>query len=370
MLFNLNSYSSTDKGSVSADVLTGKIQDVSPSAPQASYAYLIHGDQTSTVAAVFHLRDRGFRVAVLTQPTKIDGVDYAGGTAVVRVGQNDSRVHDAIKEITRKYSLKYSSVNTGLSEPGFPALGTGDHAFHVAPSNIAIVGGHPMQGYSFGWTWYTLDQQYDIPTTVIESRVLGRTDLSEFDVLVFPDISDTTTFKRQLGKSGMNRVKQWVRDGGTLVTLARGTDFATKQMKLLSLRDWYGLSANKKKQRITVPGAIFKAKLDKNRWLTSGYSGDELPFLIFSNRLMLPPDGAVSSGRRVVASLPPGVDSKMSGHTWKESDERLPGAVLVYEQRSGRGRVIAFAEDVNFRAFWRGTNRMFLNAVILGPNAP
>jgi hypothetical protein len=32
----------------------------------------------------------------------------------------------------------------------------------------------------------------------------------------------------------------------------------------------------------------------------------------------------------------------------------------------GRGRVIAFAEDPNFRGYWRGVDRLFLNAVVVG----
>jgi hypothetical protein len=63
-------------------------------------------------------------------------------------------------------------------------------------------------------------------------------------------------------------------------------------------------------------------------------------------------------------------DARLSGHAWAETLERLPDAVYVYEERVGAGRVIAFAEDVNYRAFCRGTDRLFLNAVVVGPSAP
>ena len=55
---------------------------------------------------------------------------------------------------------------------------------------------------------------------------------------------------------------------------------------------------------------------------------------------------------------------------WEENIERLPGSVFAYEQRIGSGRIISFSEDLNFRGYWRGTNRLFLNAIILGPSAP
>ena len=31
---------------------------------------------------------------------------------------------------------------------------------------------------------------------------------------------------------------------------------------------------------------------------------------------------------------------------------------------------VAFAEDLNYRGYWRGADRLFLNTVLLGPSAP
>jgi hypothetical protein len=34
---------------------------------------------------------------------------------------------------------------------------------------------------------------------------------------------------------------------------------------------------------------------------------------------------------------------------------------------SGQGRVIGFTENLAFRAFWYGTNKMLMNAIFYGP---
>ena len=65
-----------------------------------------------------------------------------------------------------------------------------------------------------------------------------------------------------------------------------------------------------------------------------------------------------------------GDDFAYAGHMWAESETRLPGAVFAYEERVDRGRVIAFAEDINYRGYFRSGNRLFLNAVLAGPSAP
>ena len=176
----------------------------------------------------------------------------------------------------------------------------------------------------------------------------------------------------ELGEQGIERLKQWVRDGGTLVTIGASTQFAREQLELIELRDWYETyetDEGEEAQHFGVPGVIFRATLGEY-WMAAGYEGGELPVLVDSDRLLLPAEGPPSTQRRVVASIATGERARISGHAWPETLERIGGAVFAYEERVGRGRVIAFAEDVNYRAYFRGANRLFLNAVILGPSAP
>jgi hypothetical protein len=35
--------------------------------------------------------------------------------------------------------------------------------------------------------------------------------------------------------------------------------------------------------------------------------------------------------------------------------------------RFGRGAVVRLADDPNFRGFWYGTNKLYLNAIFFGP---
>ena len=58
----------------------------------------------------------------------------------------------------------------------------------------------------------------------------------------------------------------------------------------------------------------------------------------------------------------------LSGFGWKEALERWKGAAVVQLEESGRGRVVSFAADPVFRGVWRGSEAVFLNAVLLGPS--
>jgi hypothetical protein len=158
-----------------------------------------------------------------------------------------------------------------------------------------------------------------------------------------------------------------VQDGGTLIAIGAAGEWARTSFEL-ALRNWYDTDEGKDQQAFTVPGATMQAQLDTLHWMTAGYQAATLPVHVNSSRLWLPPEGPPNSGRRVIATY--SASPRLSGHAWNESLERLPGKVYAYEQRVGQGRVIVFAEEVSFRAYGRGTNRLLLNAMVLGPTAP
>ncbi len=368
LLFNVGGYSSGDARNLSVERLTGQIVPLAASpAERPGYSYLIDGSRTASLGALYHLKAQGYRAAVLREPSRVAGRDIAGGTIVVRVGQNDASVHDAVREVAERFALEVWGTNTGLADPGFPVLGTVDAGITARKPEIAILAEDPIRGYSFGWSWYTLDRQYEIPVTVLRVSSVADTRLDRFNVLVVPSASGKA-LSEALGEDGVERIKNWVADGGTLITIGAATDFA-REVELISLRSWYDVEENKEEQHFDVPGAIFNVTLNEHHWLASGYAAGP-PVLVDSDRIYLAPEGPPSSRKRVVASYGGSGGIKLSGHAWDESLERLENAVFVYEERIERGRVIAFAEDVNFRAYWRGANRLFLNAVVLGPSAP
>ncbi len=331
-----------------------------------AYALLLDGANAATPAALWHLRQQGHRVGVLTAPTRLRGTVVPGGTGIVRLGQNDATAVQAVTDVAARYGIDVLTAATGLPDSGFPALGSGDHTFNLKPVRIGLLAEDGIQGYSFGWTWYTLDRQYEIPVTVIRTRSIRRMELERYDVLVIPE-ANATALAEALGDSGVARLERWVRDGGTLVTVGAASRFAREQFKL-ALRDWYETDAGKKAQRFDVPGAIFAAELDMQHWASAGYRAATVPAIVTSPTLYLAPDGPPNARQRVIARY--AAAPRLAGHAWAETLERAPGAVFAYEERVGAGRVIAFAEEMSFRAYARSTNRLFLNAVVLGPSAP
>ena len=100
--------------------------------------------------------------------------------------------------------------------------------------------------------------------------------------------------------------------------------------------------------------------------------------LLYERLLSIRPPGAASKSQiEMTGSSPstspystPGVyedDPLLAGYASAENQEALAGSATALVQTRGRGRVIVLLDDPNFRAFWWGTNRLFLNAILLGP---
>jgi hypothetical protein len=378
LLFDVGGYSTSDARTVTAQPVMGEVRPGDgvvtgggPEAlgttgapagfPRAAYAYVIDGRQAAALPAVYHLRDQGLRGAVTGSDTRIQGETFVRGTVVLRVGQNDETLHDAVVAMAGRYGLQVRAVDSGRADAGHPALGAADMIPYRKP-NIALVAEEPVHAYSFGWAWYTLDRQYEIPVTVLRAGSMAGMRLDGYDVIVLPELTPAA-MATLLGEAGLDRLRRWVRDGGTLVTIGSATDFAREQLGLIALRSWYDTEAGRTAQRLDVPGVILRATVDSQHPLAGGYEQD-LPVLLNSSRIYLEPEGPAHPGRRVVVRY--AADAPwVAGHAWPETLDRVPGAVFMYEERAGRGRVIAFAEDVNFRAFWRGSDRLFLNSVLL-----
>ena len=58
---------------------------------------------------------------------------------------------------------------------------------------------------------------------------------------------------------------------------------------------------------------------------------------------------------------------RASGLIWEDVQEQLAESAAVIYQRVGRGGLVAFTEDPNYRAYNEASMLLFLNAVVLGP---
>jgi hypothetical protein len=56
----------------------------------------------------------------------------------------------------------------------------------------------------------------------------------------------------------------------------------------------------------------------------------------------------------------------IDGYITKENLEKMSKAASIVVSKIGNGRVVMFADNLNFRGSWYGTNKLFINAVFFG----
>lgn len=113
-----------------------------------------------------------------------------------------------------------------------------------------------------------------------------------------------------------------------------------------------------------VPGAIMRAIIDRRTPLTYGYEQDSLPVLVDSAYFFRPSKEGTNA---VVFSSDASRPLHVAGFAWPTTESLLRGTAYVIDEPTGRGHVVLFAEDPNFRAIWRSTTRLFFNSFLFQP---
>jgi hypothetical protein len=103
--------------------------------------------------------------------------------------------------------------------------------------------------------------------------------------------------------------------------------------------------------------------LDTSHWLAAGTDG-EIGAMVDGSRVFSPItlDRGTNVGRYAGVE-----DMVLGGIVWDAAKPQLAHKAFLIHQPVGRGQLVAFAEDPNYRAYAEATELLFMNAVLLGP---
>jgi hypothetical protein len=182
----------------------------------AGMAFVIDGADDASVAAAGRLLERGVWVRVADKPFQFDNREFARGSVlIVRKDNlnNAGQLTGAVSNVCAELHLTAVGVRTGYGPGDLPDLG-GEHFVLLQPPRIAIVGRDPIEPYSYGAAWYEIDHVLGLRASYLDAQSLSGTDLRRYNVLLLPDGAGADALK-----NGMERLKDWVAAGGTLVAI-------------------------------------------------------------------------------------------------------------------------------------------------------
>jgi len=346
-----------------AELTSGAVRPGAPAAARYGYAFR-PGSEASLRLLAGLLRD-SVRVWYAAHAFAQGGERFPRGTLLVRVQGNGPDMHDVVRRDAGAAGAVVVPLASAAADSGAD-LGSNSVVPLRAP-RVALVGGAPVSGNSYGFAWYAFDQRLGYPVTPISVQTLAGPRLGEFDVVVLPSVSGGA-LEVALGESGRSRLGDWVRGGGTLITIDGATAWLagerTGLARLRLRRDTVRADSTAGAPLPSdVPGAIVRAYGDSLSPLLAGVQTADIPVLVNSDRVYNAPRD-VRAGEAVVHYAPV-ARLRLAGYLWPEMPSRLAESVWLWTENVGRGRVIAFAADPNFRDHFRGLLPLFANAVLL-----
>ncbi|MBT8294342.1 MAG: zinc carboxypeptidase, partial [Eudoraea sp.] len=331
---------------------------------QSNYAYLFEWHEFYTPRALNKILLKGLRAKVAKSRFTLENNTYDYGTIMIPVQNqvlSSKELYEFLKEVADDSKIKITAVNTGLSQ----GIDLGSNDFDpVKKQKVAIVVGRSIRSYDAGEIWHLFDTRYNMKITKIDMDYLNSVDLSPYTDIIMP----RSTMKNSNDKTIAKKLNDWVKAGGTLIGYGNRANWFNEH-KLMNLKfrkdtlEAKDVSFEQKSDfrgAQVTGGAIFEADQDRSHPINFGYKNNKVS-LFRNTNIYIEPDKDSYNNPIQYTNQP-----LQSGYISEENLEMIKGSVPFKVQKHGKGRVILFTDNTNFRAFWYGTNKLLMNAVFFG----
>ncbi len=358
-----------------------------PAALERPVAWVFEGADDRSVAAAARLLERGVHVRVAKKDSRLDGRTFARGSALVFALDNRTATvpcQEALDRVGQELGLFPVPLRSGLGEGDLPDLG-GEHFPRLEPPRIALLGGDATDFTDYGAAWFLLDRVLGVRHSAL--RQDGKPDLSRYNVVIVPE-----QYGGKLDEDITASLKEWVRQGGTLIAMGSGSaSFLTPgtnksdflrlktlpdvldrlpEYELAVFREWLGLAGpmpdlaqvwnhraptelkypwsmvdgphqDEKElkrrdawQSVFMPqGAMLAGRVDTNHWLTCGAS-TPLPLLVGGQPVLMAATG-VEAPVRYGVFVPADKDKPDTNAPAAKLDDK--SAAVVSGSKQGKG---------------------------------
>ena len=397
---------------------------------ESALAWAVNGEDDRSVAFAARLMEQGINVRIIDKATVLSDQALPRGTVVVTAMDNpkSNNVVELVSAEAKTLDVDLVSVGSGYGAGDLPDWG-GAHFRLLSRPQIAILSQQGFSSYDVGSSWWAIDTHLGIRHSQIDTAYLSRADLRRYNTIVMPNgyrpmsSAETSALKDWVKQGGTliahdNSAAQLARDNGIgqvrsigdALDNAQDYDIAL-QRERLSISDELdtaAVSAHRLSSAVDYPwdqgakalsgdelkrreawqkrfmpsGAMVAGQVDTLHWMSFG-TPETLPLLYENQPVLmtkdrqqavvrvgvLQADGDVDEAQTINWSTVPAGNAltvRMSGLIWPEAAARIANSAYVTRERVGKGQVILFSGQPNFRGSTRGVGRIWLNALVYG----
>ncbi len=354
-----------------APALGEKINELAPPTGKiignGDYAYVFESFGYYAPRAIYKLLSKGIRIKVSSEIFNANGKRFERGAILIPVDNQEltpDQIEVYMKEVAEKDMIDVYALATGLDFSGV-SLGSSSFQTLKKPQVAMLVEGG-VSPTDAGELWHLLDTRFHIPVTLIPTSVFNTQNINRYTTIIFPGGTYTG-----IADAAKEKLKTWVQNGGVIIGFENALSWLTtaglakfdmkkeEEKKDLPKPKPYGdIQENKGAQETS--GAIFEADVDLTNPLFYGYSSSKVAMFKPNNLFMEKAKGAYAN------PLTYGNVPLMSGYISKPNYEKLKNTSGVGISVLGKGRVIGFTENLAFRSFWFGPNKIVMNAIFYG----
>ena len=425
MVYGLEAITVSENISSNLDVWESSVTSIDVDKDAVMWA--TEGIDDNSVAFAARLMEQDIQVRILDKEATLSGYDLSRGSVVV-IKMDNAKVDDLngiIKKVASDLDISIISLDTGFGPEELPDWG-GRHFRLLKKPQIAILSHEGFNSYDVGVSWWSIDHHLGIRHSQLNTSILNYADLRRYNTIIVPsgwaldDISKKSLndwvkqggtliahnygTRSLIGENGIGNVKHlsdtFDNSGDydfdlqrEIYSLENDIDKEGTLNNKIDLDINYpwenaeNISVDLKKrdkwQSIFMPsGAMVAGRTDQEHWLTFG-SIDTLPVLYGNYPILMTSDNAQAAVRigeltndptketaRAInwSTLPAGKDInvRMSGLVWPEASQRIANSAYLTREKIGKGQLILFSGEPNYRGSALGTNRLWLNAVVYG----
>ena len=391
--------------------------------------WAVDGKDDRSVAFAARLLEQNIQVRVIDKNSTLSGHDLSRGSVAVIAMDNPSynNLHKTIKTVATDLDISVVSIESGFGPKELPDWG-GRHFRLLKKPQIAILSHAGFSSYDVGVSWWSLDHHLGIRHSQLNSSLTGYGDLRRYNTIVLPSgnpdlgdyakkmlmdwvkqggtlIANNRSTRSIISNDGMGSVKSlsatFDKSKSYNIDLMREIYSIEENIDISNANEnkvdteikypWESSDVNYSKEQLEMrdkwqstlmpSGAIVSARADTEHWLTFG-AEDVVPVL-YGNYPILMTGGNSQAALRIGelipnkdsdtktinwSQIPSGYDLnvRMSGLVWPEASQRIANSAYLTREKVGKGQIILFSGEPNFRGSARGTNRLWLNAVIYG----
>jgi hypothetical protein len=328
---------------------------------KSDYGYLMPWNEYYTPKALSAILQKELRAKVSMKNFKNGENSYEYGTIFIPVQNqklNAAELHQFLEKVAQESNLEITGVTTGLND----GIDLGSENFSaITKPKVAMLVGEGITSYDSGEIWHLFDQRFDMHITRLDMSYFTRTDISKYTHIVIPSSN--------IDAAAIEKLTTWVKNGGILVGYKNtakwlasnkmiSLDFEDSKIDTIKNVSFEDRSLQSGAQYIG--GAIFEATIDRSHPINFGYKNEKIA--LFRNSTMFIKADKKSYNNPIQYTSNP----LLSGYISKENSKLIKNTVPFKAQRLGRGRVIVFTDNTNFRAFWFGTNKLLMNTIFFG----